>query len=194
MKRRNEHGLTPLEERFCHEFIRGEYSSDGGDTLVTAYRKAAGCFSEGEKAKGWHYCRASELMKKGYVQDRIAVIRKQRNELLSLSHAEYVSEDAWLMQLDPMELMIFDKKINAWRLRRIYEMSAEIRRRVPFRLDNKGRYVPNLDKNLVKDRLMKALGFSSEKKEVEFNMQDGVRIIEFGEFPDSLLDENSDKM
>lgn len=187
-QKKNEYGLTPKQELFCQEVVKGEYSSDGGGVYVTAYRKAYNCKSEGKSARNTQYSEASRLANDPKITARIRQLEQERNALLKLSHAQYVSEDIWLKELDVLDLMKYDEKIGAWRLRKVHEMPQEIRKRVPFRIDQKGRMIPDLDKNVVRDRLMKALGFSKETKEVSINGTEGVRIIDFGEFPDTLKD------
>lgn len=193
-QRKNEFGLTPQQERFCHEVIKGEYSADGKGVYITAYRKAYNCKSEDGNATKTQYENASRLANDSKIAARIAQLEAERNALLRLSHTEYISQDIWLNDLDVLELMIFDKKLHAWRLRKVYEMSKEIRKKVPFTLDSKGRMIPDLNKNVVRERLMKALGIASERKDIGISVADGVRVIDFGEFPDNLEDVKSDKM
>lgn len=191
---KNEYGLTPQQERFCQEVVRGEYSSDGKGVLVTAYRTAYNCRSEDGKATKTQYENASRLSRDSKIIARIRQLEEERNRALNLSATEYISHDIWLNDFDVLELMKFDESKGVWRLRFIYEMSKEVRRKIPFKLNNKGRLVPDLDKNAVRDRLMKALGISSEKKEIEVSGLSGVKYIDFGDFPDSLKDDDDDKM
>ena len=164
---KNEYGLTPQQEKFCHEVIRGEYSADGKGVLVTAYRAAYNCKSDDGKATKSQWENASRLASNSKVRARIKQLREEREKLLSLSHAEYVSKDVWLDELDVLELMKYDESKGVWRLRRVHEMSKEIRKRVPFEINSKGIMVPVLDKNKVRERLMRALGFASDKQKLE---------------------------
>ena len=178
---KNEYGLTPAQERFCHEVVRGEYSSDGKGVLVTAYRNAYNCKSENGKARKSQYENASRLASNSKIKARIEMLKKEREELLTISHSEFVSRDVWLNDLDILELFKFDEKTGGWRLRRIYEMPKDIRKNVPFKLDAKGRMIPDLDKDKVRERLMKALGFGTERKDVNINgLFGGENVFEIG--------------
>ena len=189
-QKKDKNGLTPQQEKFCQEVVRAEYSSDGSGVLITAYRKAYNCKSEGEKPTKTQYENASRLWNDSKIRARIKEIEEEHRKALTLSHAEFVSNDIWLNDLDVLDLMKYDESIGAWRMRRVYEMPKEIRKRVPFKIDNKGRMIPDLDKEAIRDRLVKVLGFADEKSDVNVNIQNGRKIITFGGFDDDLWGEN----
>lgn len=163
---RNENGLTLQEERFC-KFYVNQYANldeDGSDNdiALVAYRMAYNCKSDAlEKT---HREKACRLKNMGKIKARIKELRQSvaTEECFELSDA--VSRTKKALDLDPMELLIFDKKRNSYRLRYMHEIRKEVRDFIPYKIDTRtGRVIPNIDRNVLMERLIRILGLEAPK-------------------------------
>lgn len=163
---RNENGLTLQEERFC-KFYVNQYANldeDGSDNdiALTAYRMAYNCKSDAlEKT---HREKACKLKNRDNIRTRIKELRKAvaKEECFELTDA--VSRTKKALDLDPMELLIFDKKRNSYRLRYMHEIRKEVRDFIPYKIDTRtGRIIPNIDRNVLMERLIRILGLEAPK-------------------------------
>lgn len=162
----NENGLTLQEERFC-KFYVNQYANldeDGSDNdiALVAYRMAYNCKSDAlEKT---HREKACRLKNTGKIRARIAELRKAvaRDECFELTDAVNLTKRA--MDIDPLDLMILDKKINKWRLRFMHEIRKEIRDIIPYKIDPRtGRIIPAVDRDTLMERLIRLLGLEAPK-------------------------------
>ena len=189
---RNENGLTQQEERFC-KFYVNQYANldeDGcdNDIALVAYRMAYNCKSDAlEKT---HREKACRLKNTGKIKARIKELRQSvaNNECFELEDA--VNRTKRAMDIDPLDLMIFDKRINKWRLRFMHEIRKEIRDIIPYKIDTRtGRIIPAIDRDALMERLIRILGLEAPK---ELNVKNtgnvmGELRIGFGDEDDDIL-------
>lgn len=164
---KDENGLTPQEERFCRYYVNqyANFDEDGSDTEIalTAYRMAYNCRSDALDKT--HREKASRLKNKGKIRARIKELREsvQRTECFELTDA--VSRTKRALDIDPLDLMIFDTKIRKWRLRFMHEIRKEIRDVIPYRIDMRtGRVVPCVNRDALMERLIRILGLEAPKE------------------------------
>lgn len=189
---RNENGLTLQEERFCQYYVNqyANLGEDGSDSEVAlaAYRMAYNCKSNAlEKT---HKENASRLKNNSNIKARIRELRQSvaKNECFELADAVNITKR--LLDLDPLELLIEDKKINRWRLRYMHEIRKEIRDIIPYRIEPRtGRMIPDIDRNILIERLIRILGLEAPK---EFKVKNTGNVM--GELRIGFGDEDDDKM
>lgn len=189
---RNENGLTQQEERFC-KFYVNQYANldeDGSDNdiALVAYRMAYNCKSDAlEKTHREKACRLKNTDK---IRARIKELRQSvaKDECFELADA--VNRTKRAMDIDPLDLMIFDKRINKWRLRFMHEIRKEIRDIIPYKIDTRtGRIIPAIDRDALMERLIRILGLEAPK---ELNVKNTGNLM--GEFRIGFGDEDDDKM
>lgn len=163
---RNENGLTLQEERFC-KFYVNQYANideDGSDNNIalTAYRMAYNCKSDAlEKT---HREKACKLKNRDNIRARIKELRQNVAKDGCFELTDAVSRTKKALDLDPMELLIFDKKRNSYRLRYMHEIRKEVRDFIPYKVDMRtGRIIPNIDRNMLMERLIRILGLEAPK-------------------------------
>lgn len=161
-------GLTPQEEKFCRFYVN-EYANitdDGSDSEIAlaAYRKAYNCKSDAKEKT--HREMVSRLMSKKNrnIHARIEELRKAISEYVNIESAEIVSKNIKAYRLDPLQLLIFDEKLNRYRLRFMHEIPKHIRDFIPYKINSRGIVVPDVDRNAIQDRLIRVLGFEAAKK------------------------------
>ena len=88
----NEHGLTELQERFCHEFIR--------DYNATQAMKRAGSRATGVSLRN----AAATAMRRQTVSDRIDVLQKELFAHCKSSSALVMNELLGIAMFDPRQL------------------------------------------------------------------------------------------
>ena len=189
---RNENGLTQQEERFCTFYVNqyANLDEDGSDNdiALVAYRMAYNCKSDAlEKT---HREKACRLKNMGKIKARIKELRQSvaKDECFELADA--VNRTKRAMDIDPLDLMIFDKRINKWRLRFMHEIRKEIRDIIPYKIDTRtGRIIPAIDRDALMERLIRILGLEAPK---ELNVKNtgivkGELRIGFGDEDDDIL-------
>lgn len=104
MSAKNEHGLTPAQERFAQEVARGQ-------SLADAYRAAY------PKAKSWKpetlYPKASEMMSAGKVLARVTALKDAAADGAVVDATKLVREMARLAFSDPRKLVGEKGKLKA---------------------------------------------------------------------------------
>lgn len=158
-RKKDKNGLTPQQELFC-QYVVDAYGTDTRGVLVAAYRKAYNCKSDAKA--DWHYSRASELAKNGKIAVRIEELREERARLATISRDRIISDDVKILELDPLDLWIFDEKKGVWRMRYLHEIPKEIRKLLKFTRNGKN-IIPDVDKDAAKKRLIDVLGYASAK-------------------------------
>ena len=158
-RKKDKNGLTPQQELFC-QYVVDAYGTDTRGVLVAAYRKAYNCKSDAKA--DWHYVRACELAKKGNIAVRIDELREERARLATISRERIISDDVKILELDPLDLWIFDEKKGVWRMRYLHEIPKEIRKLLKFTRNGKN-IIPDVDKDAAKKRLIDVLGYASAK-------------------------------
>lgn len=189
---RNENGLTLQEERFCLFYVNqyANIDEDGSDSdiALAAYRMAYNCKSDAlEKT---HRDKANKLKNTGVIKARIKELRQSvaKDECFELADA--VNRTKRAMDIDPLDLMIFDRKINKWRLRFMHEIRKEIRDVIPYKIDPRtGRIIPAIDRDALMERLIRILGLEAPKN---FNVKNtgnvmGELRIGFGDEDDGMM-------
>ena len=158
-RKKDKNGLTHQQELFC-QYVVDAYGNDTRGILVAAYRKAYNCKSD-VKAD-WHYARASELAKNSKIAVRIEQLKEERARLATISRDRIISDDVKILELDPLDLWIFDEKKGVWRMRYLHEIPKEIRKLLKFTRNGKN-IIPDVDKDAAKKRLIDVLGYASAK-------------------------------
>ena len=164
---KNENGLTQQEERFCRFYVNqyANLDEDGSDNdiALVAYRMAYNCKSDAlEKT---HREKACRLKNKGKIRARIKELRQSvaKDECFELADA--VNRTKRAMDIDPLDLMIFDKKIHKWRLRFMHEIRKDVRDIIPYKIDPRtGRIIPAIDRDALMERLIRILGLEAPKE------------------------------
>lgn len=171
----DENGLTPQQEKFAIYYVNqyANIADDGDDIDVAlmAYRKAYNCNSDAKAAT--HKGAARKLIKNTRIANRIRELRKQLSEQVGIECAEIVSNDIKALRVDPLELLIFDPKINKYRLRFMHEIPKRIRDVMPYKIDSRGRLIPDIDRNKLTDRIIRVCGFEAAK---EMNVHNSGRV------------------
>lgn len=167
----DKNGLNWQQEKFCRFFVN-EYANKGDDDTETdiaveAYRRAYNCQSTAKEKS--HREAVSRLMNNIKITSRISELRKGLCEHVGIECADIVSRNVKALNVDPLMLTIFDKNINRWRLRFMHEIPKNIRNVIPYKINNKGIVVPDIDRNKIMDRLIDVLGFKSAN-EIKVNM------------------------
>lgn len=162
-----DNGLTPQWEKFARFYVAAFANlTDDGDDIdiaMTAYKLAYNCKSD-SKEKTWKD-NARRLLKNSAIIARINELRTQLSELVGIECIEIVSNNVKAYRVDPLELMIFDKEINRWRVRFMHEIRKEIRDVIPYKINSKGEIIPDIDRNVIQDRLIRILGYEATKKQ-----------------------------
>lgn len=147
MSAKNEHGLTPQQERFAQEV------GAAGRNLAEAYRTAY------PKAKEWKdsavYAQASTLAKNSKVSERISVLQKETAERAGLDEQSVLEEVRRLAHSDIAGIMTADGKVKL-----PHELDPVTRAAVAsFKIDEYGRIEYKFwDKNTALEKAMKHLG------------------------------------
>ena len=164
-RKKDKNGLTAQQELFC-QYVVDAYGNDTRGVLVAAYRKAYNCKSDAKA--DWHYTRASELAKDSKIAGRIEQLREEQARLATISREKLVSDDVKILELDPLELWVFDERKKAWRMRYLHEIPKSTRKLLKFTRGGKG-VIPDVDKDAAKKRLIDVLGFASKDLNVNAN-------------------------
>lgn len=186
------HGLTWQEEKFCRYYV-SQYANlddDGDDKNVAmvAYRMAYNCSPTAKDET--HKRKAKDLLKKAHIEARVKEIRKALGEYVDISCAEMVSKNVKALNLDPLELTIFDEKRQRYRLRYMHEIRKDIRDVIPYRITSNGLILPDVDRNKIMDRLIKILGFESAK---EVNVNASIVGNEWTILPEGFVSEDEEE-
>lgn len=158
-RKKDKNGLTHQQELFC-QYVVDAYGNDTRGILVTAYRMAYNCKNDAKA--NTHYCSASLLMKNPKITQRIEQLQEEARALKSISREQLISEDVDILNIDPLDLWIYDTKTNNYRLRFINEIPKRIRKLIKFARVGK-RLIPDVDKDAAKKRLIDVLGYASAK-------------------------------
>lgn len=156
---KNKHGLTPQQEMFC-QYVVDAYGTDTRGVLVSAYRKAYNCRSD--SLPSTHWSNASRLMANSKVKARVEELEEERARMISISREKLISDDVRRIELDPLELWIFDEEKKVWRMRYIHEIPRHTRKLLKFVRSGK-RLIPDVDKDAAIKRLIDVLGYASAK-------------------------------
>ena len=164
---KNEYGLTLQEERFCKYYVNqyANLDEDGSDVgiAVEAYRRAYNCKSDAKRQT--HQEKASRLINKGKIRARIAQLREAVGKVECIECAEIVRRNVVALNVDPLELLVFDDKLGKYRIRFMHEIRKEIRDVIPYKINNRGIVIPDIDRNVIQDRLIRILGYEASKKQ-----------------------------
>lgn len=164
-KSTNEYGLTAQQEKFCIFYIN-EYANigddgDDSDVALAAYRKAYNCQNDAKEKS--HRESASRLKNSIKIQSRIRELRNSISQAVGIECADIVSRNVRALNIDPLRLLIYDRKIGKYRLRFMHELPKDIRDVIPYKINGRGIVVPDIDRNRIMDRLIRILGFEAPK-------------------------------
>lgn len=158
---KDKNGLTYQQEQFCQHVVDA-YGNDTKGILVAAYRKAYNCRNEAKA--NTHYNSASLLMDNPKITQRIAQLREALSATATISRERIISDDVALLDLDPLDLWIYDEKRQSWRMRAMHEIRKPIRVIIP-RWKKVGKVLlPDIDKDAAKKRLIDVMGYNAAKE------------------------------
>lgn len=163
-RKKDKNGLTAQQELFC-QYVVDAYGNETRGVLVAAYRKAYNCKSDAKA--NTHYTSASLLMSNPKIAQRVEELREEQARLATISREKLISDDVRILELDPLDLWIFDEKKKVWRMRYLHEIPKSIRKLLKFTRGGKG-VIPDVDKDAAKKRLIDVLGYASAK---DFNIK-----------------------
>ena len=169
-RKKDKNGLTPQQELFC-QYVVDAYGNDTRGVLVAAYRKAYNCKSDAKA--NTHYTSASLLMNNPKIAQRVEELREEQARLATISREKLISDDVKILELDPLDLWIFDERKKVWRMRYLHEIPKAVRKLLKFTRGGKG-VIPDVDKDAAKKRLIDVLGFSSDKN---FNVTTNANMV-----------------
>lgn len=158
-RKKDKKGLTAQQELFC-QYVVDAYGTDTRGVLVTAYRKAYRCSADAKDST--HYSNASRLMNDSKIAARVEELREERARLATISRERIISDDVKILELDPLDLWIFDVNKGVWRMRFLHEIPREIRKLLKFTRNGRN-IIPDVDKDAAKKRLIDVLGYASAK-------------------------------
>lgn len=147
MSAKNEHGLTPQQEKFAQEV------GASGKNLADAYRVAY------PKSKAWKdsavYAQASTLASNGKVSERISILQKATAKSAGLEEKAVLEEVRRIAHSDIAGIMTADGKVKL-----PHELDPVTRAAVAsFKIDEYGRIEYKFwDKNTALEKAMKHLG------------------------------------
>ena len=154
-RHKNEHGLTPQQERFCYYVACAFAPEDEVElTYIAAYRKAYNCKSDAKKQT--HSTEAYRLIKENpYITPRIDEYKRQLSELVDMRMEEIVDYLVRMLNWDPLNHKITDPITGKLRWRQLEEYPKHWRRLLKaIHFPNGGtRYV--VDKELALKVLLK---------------------------------------
>lgn len=161
-----DNGLTPQWEKFARFYVAAfaNITDDGSDIdiAVEAYRRAFNCHSDSKEKT--HKDNARRLLGNSAIIARIEELRRELSVSAGIECAEIVSNNVKALRVDPLCLTIYDRKINRWRLRYMHEIPKNIRDVIPYKINSRGIVVPDVDRNVIQDRLIRMLGYDAPKE------------------------------
>lgn len=162
-----DNGITQQQEKFARFYVAAFANiTDDGDDIdiaVEAYKRAYNCSSD-SKEKTWRD-NARRLMNNSAITARIAQLRAELSALVGMECVEIVSNNVKAYRVDPLQLTVFDKEKGKWRLRQMHEIRKEVRDVMPYKITSKGTIVPDIDRNVIQDRIIRILGYEATKKQ-----------------------------
>jgi hypothetical protein len=159
MRKKDENGLTPQQEKFC-QYVVDAYGTNPKGILVEAYRRAYNCKSDAKV--GTHYTSASLLMNNPKITQRVEELRAEQARLLTISKEEMIAKNVRRSQVDPMDFFIEDEETHRLRMRKMSEIPKRLRDLLVMRISN-GKIIWVLDKEAAEKAIIELLGFASAK-------------------------------
>lgn len=146
MSAKNEHGLTPQQEKFCQEVVKGS-------SLAEAYRVAYPRSQKWADSAVWS--QSSQLRADGKVSQRVALLAQKVEEKFTIDTSQLLREAHRLANSNVANIMWPDGKVKL-----PHELDPDTAAAVAsFKIDEYGRIEYKFwDKNSAQERLFKHKG------------------------------------